>query len=367
MFSRYAAEGGQLRLVGVEGPVERLPGDPAEADVRRLGEAAADPLLDTHPLALSGECDDDRLLARALQPVSEGDRRQQLVREVAGTCPPDRVVVEEARARRRVAREPRLDEGRIVERLGAATERDVHHHPTPRGNVDARVRPVLLRQAVLQLLTHGEQGRRRLRSFELDVLLPEDELGLGGRLDFGKDARREVEFAGLLQGAEHVPRQGALAVLGPEPCSLGAPPPAGDRLGDQLPPGDDVVERALEHVGRRRTEARGRAATRQAALAVVVVAPGELGVVVPGQRTGDPASWPPVDEARIVLDEAFDDLRIEVAPAVGAGCVARRCGHATLTLPAAGGRGLRGHSLGAAPEEFPLPAPAGPGDAPERA
>ena len=77
-----------------------------------------------------------------------------------------------------------------------------------------------------------------------------DELGLGGRFDVGKNARREAEAAGLLQGAERVPRQGTLAVLIPESCSLGAPPPASGRLGDQLAARDDVVEGIRDHVCR---------------------------------------------------------------------------------------------------------------------
>ena len=74
--------------------------------------------------------------------------------------------------------------------------------------------------------------------------------GSAAASSLGEHAGGDAEAACLLQRAEHVPGERALAVLVAEPRRLGIAPPAGDRLGDQLAADDEVVERALEDVGR---------------------------------------------------------------------------------------------------------------------
>ena len=157
----------------------------------------------------------------------------------------------------------------------------------------------------------------RLGLRRADAPPPEAELGHRVDLRRRKCRRGNVEATNLLQRPEHVPRQGADACLVAEAARLGIAPPARDRFGDQLAPGDEVVERPLEHVGGRGAEADGRVAGRHAALLEVVVLPRQLVVVVADERRGDPAVRAPVDEAGVVLDEPLDDLLVEIAPPEG--------------------------------------------------
>ena len=271
MFSRYARSGASVCVVGVERRVERLPGDAAEADIGGVGEAAADPPLELDRFARAHERDDDRLLAVGLQLMRERDRLERAVREILDPHSSQRVVVEQAGSGRRVLLEPRLDGSRVGERVGAAAEAGVDQHPAPAGNVEAGIRPSV------------ECGPR-LGLLRADAPSPEAELGLGVDLRRREGRRGKVESVHLLQRAEHVPGQGADAGLVAEAARLGMAPPARDRLGDQLAAGDEVVERPLEHVGRRGAEADGRVADRHAALLEVVVLPRELVVVVADER-----------------------------------------------------------------------------------
>ena len=130
--------------------------------------------------------------------------------------------------------------------------------------------------------------------------------------------RDDTEAICLLQEAEHVPRQRTFARLVPEAKFASAWPhvPAiASAISSR--PAITLSERLLEHIGRRGAEADGRIADRDAALLVVVVLPGEPGVVVTDQWRENPAVAATVDEARVVPDQSLDDLLVELAPAVG--------------------------------------------------
>ena len=174
------------------------------------------------------ERDDDRLLAaRGPQPVREGDRRQQLVREVAGPCPPDRVVVEEAGRGGRVAREPGLDERGVVERLGATTERR-RSAPSPSAGT--------WRQASRRPCSSSSRTAAAVGSvLDLDPLLPEDELRLRSTAHAGRRASRG-------RGRRPPAASGARSTSGRPRCSRSRAVPlrraatSGCRLGDQSRP-----------------------------------------------------------------------------------------------------------------------------------